>query len=57
MAGVTIVGVAGTAEAKPRPKPANPPAWARVQCRDGNYSSTRSTVACRFHGGVARWIR
>ena len=51
------MGVAGTAEAKPRPKPANPPAWARVQCRDGNYSSTRSTVACRFHDGVARWIR
>ena len=57
LAGVSVVGVAGTAEARPRPKPANPPSWARVQCRDGYYSSSRSSVACRFHGGVARYLR
>ena len=56
MAGATNTAAVGTAEARPRPKPANAPEWARVQGGDGYYSATRSTVAWRFHGGVLRWI-
>ena len=34
-----------------------PPAGARAVCRDGTYSFSETRwVACRFHGGVGRWL-
>ena len=38
-------------------KRGGPPAGARAVCRDGSYSYSQNRwVACRFHGGVGRWL-
>lgn len=58
IASTAVVGLAGTAEARPRPQPAQPPAWATAKCKNGSFSSSRvRSVACRGQGGVSAWYR